>query len=78
MISFSVFLKYVHNFHNKIRYLTMIFLLITMTLTYASSPPSPYVSFNPKLVCALILLYKIINVNYYLVIRNIDIAYTFH
>ena len=56
----------------------MIFLLITMTLTYASSPPSPYVSFDPKLVCALILLYKIMNVNYYLVIRNIDIAYTFH
>lgn len=59
----------------------MIFLLITMTLTYASyasSPPSPYVSFNPQLFYALILLYIIMNVNYYLVIRNIDIAYGLH
>ena len=37
-----------------------------------------YVSFNPKLVYALILLYKFMIVNNYLVIRNIDIAYTFH
>lgn len=57
---------------------TKLTILITTTLAYASSPPLPYVSFNPQLFYALILLYIIMNVNYYLVIRNIDIAYTFH
>ena len=37
-----------------------------------------YVSFNPQLFYALILLYIIMNVNHYLVIQTIDIAYTFH